>query len=184
LDFDPMTNHVFLTLTVPLATAAELCHSRSAGIAAKTSTVQPGKTAGMENVLDFDPMATAVFLTQTVPLATAVVSRQQKSAGNAAQTRTVQPGKTARTKNVLQVDPMAAAVFPTLTVLLATAVVSGPSRNVENAARPPTARLDHALRGPAELFCPKGPSARRTQTASLDVVLEKVSSRQVAHALA
>jgi len=73
----------------------------------------------------------------------------------------------------LHLDPMATAVVPTLTVPLATAVGSRPSRNVENAARMPTAPLDHALRGPAELLCPKVLSARKTQTASLDAVLEK-----------
>jgi len=80
---------------------------------------------------------------------------------------------------------MARAVFPTLTVPLVTVVVSHPSRNVENAARLPTApKENRALRGPAELFCPKGLSVRRMRTASLDAVLEKFIYGQVAYALA
>jgi len=98
-------------------------------------TVQPAKTAKIENVLDFDPMITAVFLTQTVPLVTAVVSGPSRSAGNAAMIMTVQKEKTAKTKNVLHLDPMDTHVVPTLTVPLATAVDSLHSRSAGNAAK-------------------------------------------------
>jgi len=159
--------------------------SRSAGNAAKTITVQLGKTVRAEDALHLDPMATAVFPILIVPLAIAVVCGPQRSAGNAAKTATVQLGKTARTEYVLHLDPMAGAVFPTLTVPRVIAVVLGPSRNVENAARLPTAPLEFiALRESADFSCPKGPSAGRTRTASLDAVQEKLTYGQVADALA
>jgi len=105
-------------------TAAESGRSRSAGNAAKTTTVHLEETARTENVLRLDLMAIAVFLTQTVPLETAVVSGPPRSAGNAAKTRTVQQGKTAKTKNVSVLDLMTTHVFPILTVPLATAAES------------------------------------------------------------
>jgi len=165
-------------------TAAESGRLKSAGNAAKTMTVHLAKTARTENVSHLEPVVTAVVKTQTVRLITAAESGRSKSAGNAAKTMTVHQAKTARTGNVLHLEPMEKAVVPTLTVLLATAVVSRPSRNVENAARMPTAPQGDALRGPAELLCPKVPSARRTRTANLDAVLEKFTYGRVVHALA
>jgi len=159
--------------------------SRSAGNAAKTITVQLGKTVRAEDALHLDPMATAVFPILIVPLAIAVVCGPQRSAGNAVKTITVQLGKTVRAENALHLDPMATAVFPILTVPLAIAVVWCPSRDVENAARLPTAPLEFiALRKPADFNCPKGPSAGRTRTASPDAVQEKRMYGQVADALA